>query len=296
MRLCSLIYKNENQNIIEYLRNIQTYFQEKNCAIGISESVEDETHFIKLYSKNDYFNEKMKIKLYYFLSELIYIISIENYYKNELQNYLCNSYFFLKYEELKKVKDKVIIALQSNGGIEDENNIYYINRKNNAIEKIKKCVVENEEINIDGYIMFRMKELRHDIESIVDKVIEKYMVEKEYDEFIKLLKYFVEIQDSKIEYVKIIIDRDENFEIRDREGKNIMMDFIGDIVDSKLTNSVNIEDIIISGLITNSPEIIAIYGEENCKNKEFINTIKNVFLSRVEFYEYSDSSIKEKNY
>ena len=35
-----------------------------------------------------------------------------------------------------------------------------------------------------------MRELREDIEFIIDKV-EKYMVEKEYTEFIKLLKYFV---------------------------------------------------------------------------------------------------------
>ena len=44
-----------------------------------------------------------------------------------------------------------------------------------------------------------MKELREDIEEIIDKVVEEYMVEKEYREFVKLLKYFVDIQESKIE-------------------------------------------------------------------------------------------------
>ena len=35
-----------------------------------------------------------------------------------------------------------------------------------------------------------MRELREDIEEIIDKVVEKYMVEKEYKEFIRLLKIF----------------------------------------------------------------------------------------------------------
>lgn len=67
------------------------------------------------------------------------------------------------------------------------------------MKKIKTCLEENEEINIQGFITFRMKELREDIEEIIDKVVEEYMVEKEYREFVKLLKYFVDIQESKIE-------------------------------------------------------------------------------------------------
>ena len=53
-----------------------------------------------------------------------------------------------------------------------------------------------------------MKELRSDIEEIIDKVIEGYMVEKEYKEFIKLLKYFVDIQESKIDLINIVIDNE----------------------------------------------------------------------------------------
>ena len=34
------------------------------------------------------------------------------------------------------------------------------------------------------------------------------MVEKEYNEFIKLLKYFVEIQESKVDEVNILIEEE----------------------------------------------------------------------------------------
>ena len=82
---------------------------------------------------------------------------------------------------------------------------YCINKINCIIEKIKECLEENEVINIKGFITFRMKELREDIECIIDKIVEDYMIEKEYKEFIKLLKYFVDILESKIEnYSKIL--------------------------------------------------------------------------------------------
>ncbi|EET86548.1 sporulation protein YtxC, partial [Clostridium carboxidivorans P7] len=77
-----------------------------------------------------------------------------------------------------------------------------------------------------GFITFRMKELREDLEEIVDKVVERYMTEKEYNEFIKLLKYFVEIQESKIEEINIIIKSDGKYLIQDKEGNDIEKNYL----------------------------------------------------------------------
>ena len=48
-----------------------------------------------------------------------------------------------------------------------------------------------------------------------------------------------------------------------------------------MNNIVNIEDVILSVLISNVPKRVMITGEENAKNKEFIRTIKTVFEDRV---------------
>ncbi len=50
-----------------------------------------------------------------------------------------------------------------------------------------------------------MKELRSNIEIIIDRIIENYIIDKEYEEFIRLLKYFVNIQDSKLQEVNLTI-------------------------------------------------------------------------------------------
>ena len=128
-----------------------------------------------------------------------------------------------------------------------------------------------------------MKELRDDIEDIIDKVIESYMVEKEYKEFIKLLKYFVEIQDSKIEEVNIVISEAGDYSIIDSDKNDIFNEFMKELIECKLDNDVKMEDIIISGLITNSPKRIIIHGKNYCLNKEFMDTIEKVFENKVIF-------------
>ena len=52
-----------------------------------------------------------------------------------------------------------------------------------------------------------MRKLTREIEQIIDKVIEMYTVEKEYGEFVKLLKYFVDMQESKIDEINIIFNK-----------------------------------------------------------------------------------------
>ena len=167
--------------------------------------------------------------------------------------------------------------------------IYCYNKINNIVGKISQCIDENREINVNGFIRFRMKELRNDIESIIDKIVEKYMIEKEYEEFIKLLQYFVDIQESKIDEVNIKIEPMGVYIVTDKEGKDIFSMFLKELTESELQIvDANIEDILISGLITNVPKNIIIHGKNNSTNKEFIKTIVSVFGNRVKFIERNE--------
>ena len=58
---------------------------------------------------------------------------------------------------------------------------------------------------------------------------------------------------------------------------------MNELTECKVGVNANIEDIIISGLITNAPKKIVIHEKKYCTNKEFIDTIINVFGDRVKF-------------
>lgn len=268
-------------DFIKELQDLKTLFKKKNIVIGLVESIEGATHIIKIMCEDENNHENTKNMVNVYVSDILYNVVIDYYKKKELYEFITDSYFFLKQDEIIDVEKDIMKVLKGDDGSNDENYIFITNIINSIHIKIRECIEENREMNINGFITFRMRELREDIESIIEKVVEKYMVEKEYREFIKLLKYFVDIQDSKMEEINIVSLGDNLYKIYDGYGVNVLNEFMTELVDSKLGVEANVEDVIISGLITNVPRNIIIHNESLCTNMEFIDTIKNVFGDRV---------------
>ncbi|WP_160688911.1 putative sporulation protein YtxC [Clostridium sp. C2-6-12] len=287
MLILKLAY-DEDLNFSRDLQELRDLLKKRDILIGLVESIEGKTHIIKIICEDECYNEKIKEIINLYVSNILYRIVIENYRKKEMLEFLTDNYFFLKQSEILEAEDEIIKVLKVEEKTKNEEAVYCLNKINSMIEKIRDCISEKQEINIDGFITFRMKMLRRDIEKIIDKVIEAYMVEKEYKEFVKLLKYFVEIQECKIEEINIIIEDNNNYIVKNKEGKNLYYDFLKEITAEQGAIELNMEDVLISGLITNAPKNIIIYGKENCTNKEFLDTIENVFEDKVVFCEYDD--------
>ncbi|MBV7272789.1 putative sporulation protein YtxC [Clostridiaceae bacterium UIB06] len=282
MLLLTVVYNNNREDVIDEIGDVREYFKHKKINIGISESIVCNAHFVKIYSDEE-INDKLLNMFNIHMANILYNMVIDEFYKKDMLNFLSDTYFFLKFDEIKEIRQNSLEVLRGEERIIDENSIYCMNKKNAVIDKIVECINENKEININGFITFRMKELKENLESIIDKVVEKYMVEKEYNEFIKLLKYFVEVQESKIGHINLIIDNNGEYFIQDENGKNITEELFSDLSDLRYKETTNMEDILISVLITNSPEKITIHCAENCRNNELIETIKKVFTDRVNF-------------
>lgn len=293
MLILKLAYS-EDISVSHDLQELRELLKKRDIVIGFVESIEGKTHIIKIISEDDCCNEKIEEIINLYVSNILYRIVIDNYRKKEMLEFLTDNYFFLKQSEILEVEDEILTVLKCEEKARNEDAIYCLNKINNMIEKIRDCISEKQEINIDGFITFRMRNLRSDIEKIIDKVVERYMVEKEYKEFIKLLKYFVELQDCKIEEINIIIENNSNYLVKDKNGKDLYYDFFNEIASEQGKLDLNMEDILISGLITNAPRNINIYGKENCTNKEFLDTIENVFENRVTFYELNNDYKLEK--
>jgi putative sporulation protein YtxC len=287
--MLTLVYDDDVCDIMNEVTYIKEFFNQKNIVLGISESILDNTHFIKFFCSDDDYNKRTVNTFNLYIANILYKVIIKKFQEKELYDILFDTYFFLKNNETNDVVELCVKALKGEGTIVDDRNVYCINRKNIIIEKIVECIKENKEININGFITFRMNSFLEELEDIVDKIIEGYMVEREYTEFIKLLKYFVEIQDSKIDEVNIIIQLDGRYKIQYNKGKDILELFLESISDTRIKGKDNMDDVLISGLIANAPKVIKIHSVENCKNKELIETIKGVFINKVIFCSESKS-------
>jgi len=268
-------------DFVEELQDLKALLKKKNIVIGIVESLDGITHIVKVMCNDEEYSDKTFNRINLYISNILYNIVIQKYKEKEMFQFLTDTYFFLKQEEILEVEEKIMNVLLCGETPKDSIFIYCSNKVNNIIDKIKDCIEENKQININGFITFRMRELREDIEEVIDKVVEKYMVEKEYKEFIRLLTYFVDIQESKIEEINLVVQPLGGYIITDGYGEDIFSSFLKDLSECKLGVDSNVEDIIISGLITNAPNHIIIHNKEEATNKEFIDTILSVFGSRV---------------
>ena len=294
MLLLTVVYNSSMESIADEIENIKKCFEHKKMILGVAESIIEDTHFIKFFCSDDDLSDNSIKTFNLNVANMLYKIVIMEFCKKEMNDFLTETYFFLRYDEMKQIKPKIQEALLSEGAISGPSMVYCINRKNSIIDKITTCIEENNEINISGFLTFRTKELRMDLERIVDKIVEEYMVEKEYNEFIKLLRYFVEIQESKVDEVNILIEKNGDYYLKDEKGNDLVGDMVMELPKVKFESKENTEELIISTMITTAPKKVIIHCAEHCKNKELLQTISKVFVDKVYYCDECEACEKIK--
>jgi len=121
----------------------------------------------------------------------------------------------------------------------------------------------------------------NELNETVGRALEIFVAEKEYNEFIKLLRYFVEIQECKIDTVHLLQSGDGRYLLYDDKKNSISSEYFDELRSEILDDTINYDDLLISTLITISPNRILIHDIEEFKNKELVQTISNVFAERI---------------
>lgn len=153
-------------------------------------------------------------------------------------------------------------------------------RKSIILTKLLKYLEHNHEIVIDGFINFRLKDYKKRLVDIIDKVVDEYMMDLEYKEFIRVLKYFVEVQEPRIAQVHVVVSDSGTFKIIDSGGTTVSQNPLENLI-SNAPNEINYEDLLISTLITIAPYSITIHNVNEDKMPNVIETIKMIFQERV---------------
>lgn len=271
------------EKIVDSIKEVLENKKTDKSSLIVLENTFPNGDFIDIVCDPSQYTDELKSSVIDLVSSEVYNFVINMFVDKEIDYFFDNSYFFIKYDEISEVKEKVVDILNNDKSdyIVDP---FFMSKKSNILNKIRSCIEENNEININGFIRFRLKDLFMDFEMIVDRVVERHMVEKEYNEFIKLLKYFVDVQESKIDEVHIFINKLGNYTILDGNHNDVYDLFLDDLNDFNMSiMTINKDDLLISGLITNSPNKIVIHGSQNSSNIEIIETIKQVFEDKVEF-------------
>lgn len=158
-------------------------------------------------------------------------------------------------------------------------------RKKLLIQDIAAYLAQHQVLNMDGFLRFRIPRYAAELRDIIEYATDEFLMDQQYKEFISLLRYFVYIQDSKIPAAHLMHKGGHEFTLLNEQMKPIDTEQLDTTFKVEfLDKDYNLEDLIVSTLITIAPERIFIHTRE--PELPVIKTISQIFEERAEICEY----------
>lgn len=230
----------------------------------------------KLFSKKSDPYELLKYHVSNALAEYV----IQQYEEKLLIRIINSNYGYFNSSEKREIL-RISFKIIRNDDKVFFNTLFQIRRKNMIVRKLMEYFEGYSNIIIDGFVNFRLKEYIKELEDIIDNAVDDFLIEREYKEFIRLLRYFVEIQDSKFNFVHVIMQYDDKYILLDEKKHEITNDCIQDFITELPETEINHDDLLVSSLITLAPKSLIIHNWERFKNQKLLDTIKSVFCGKV---------------
>lgn len=262
----SLCIKTNHSNLIHNLLNEFNNLPLKNVCFS-----ENEFKFYKNVIIHYYGHDESL-----FLSKIASILSflvIDELEEDLLKQVISQNYFYFDSNEKNK-----ILAICFDVMAEDFSKLF--DEKFNLLYPIfYNFLLDHKCIILNGFIPFRLKKYLNFLDGIVNEAVNRFVIEKEYLEFISLLKLYINSQSCTCDSVHIIFSPCESL-LLDKD-KNII--FVkDDIFKAKILSDISFSsnDYILNSLLTLLPKKIYVHLIDGYID-EFINTLQLVFEKRI---------------
>ncbi len=239
----------------------------KTLAVGLENDSEINYVDINFYNRTD---------LELFCDSLADYI-MKKYEKALLYRTINHNFCYLNASEKKEVyrKAKQIKSLKE---IEYE---FEVRQKKIIKENLFDYIENSNQMVLDGFVTFRLQDYMQRLEDLVDNAVEEYMIQKEYDEFIGLLRYFVDIQQPAYNTIHVIANVGGTYTIMDSDYCEITKACISDFLEDATAGELNYDDVLISALISLAPRKIYLHNKNRIYNAQLLETINSVFGKRI---------------
>lgn len=191
-----------------------------------------------------------------------------------LKKELNNNFFYFSPNE----KNRILELCNSENCMESE---FFKKKYLSVYNSFYKYLKEHHSIVLNGFFNFRLSEYRQNLDYILNTCINRYLIEREYFEFINILKLYINSNLSKISSINLIY----------LNNKAILLDDNNQIIDTKSKESLNAKflsditfsdnDYILNYLLNIIPEHLTIHMPVNAIEDDFINTLKLIFENRI---------------
>ncbi len=288
MQFLSIGVNKDTDDIIEQIKNGLEKLEAGKMNYSIQNEVNSNGSAVIVCCFNDdkEVNEKVyescKNALVFHISNVLADYIIKKYEEKLIARTISSNYCYFNSIEKKEILNMALRIIRN----DDKNllsSIFQMRRRGIIVKRLVDYLESSNSLILDGFVNFRLKEYTKDLEEIVDKAVDDFLMEREYKEFIRLLRYFVDIQDPKFNIIHVVVSFDNKYILLDETKKEITNECIQEFVNEISQGEINYDDLLVSSLITLAPRKIIIHSTNQFRNKELLETIKNVFSGKVIF-------------
>lgn len=155
-----------------------------------------------------------------------------------------------------------------------------IRRKGRILARLSEFLDKNTELVVDGFVTFRMKDYVEEMEEAVDLAVEEFLMEKEQEEFVRLLRTFVDAQEPRLPLVNLLFAPGGGFRLLNASGQAVTTPQLESLGLDPGRPGDEEED-LISALLALLPEVVAVHRRPQDPPASLLETLRGVFGERL---------------
>ena len=260
----SLCIKTNNSNLINYLLNELQHLELDDICFLTQEFKHFKNVIVHYRGTNDYiFLDK--------ISSILSLLVIDELEEDFLNSLLIQNYFYFDANERKDIINLSFDIMSYSQNFNAKFKTIY--------SSFYEYLLNHRSLYLKGFTNFRLKNYFAILDEVITEAVNSYIIEKEYLEFISLLRLYINSQNSNCELVHIVYSSsntillDENKQIIDISEDCLNTKYLSDI-------SFSSNDYTLNSLLTLLPKEIYVHLIDNYID-EFINTLQAIFENRV---------------
>ena len=261
----SIALKTNNSQTIEYIKNELDNIELNNIFFTIKQFSHYKNIIIH-YKGND---EKIFIQK---ISSILSFLVIYEYEDIFLKQIIYKNYFYFSKPEREIILNNCFdIMIESKKNLRKKYDVLY--------DIFNNYLILNKNLYLSGFIYFRLQRYFNILNGIIEEAVNSYIIEKEYKEFVSLLKLYINSQKCNYDEIHIIYSND--FTLMLDKNKNIINNS-KNCFDAKFLSDISFStnDYTLNTLLNILPSKIYIHLINNTID-EFVQTLILIFEKRI---------------
>lgn len=218
--------------------------------------------------------------LRHFLANAVSDVIVNGWERELLDRMVRRQYAYFSPDEQRQVAEAALRGLYA-GDAGDGAVLSKIGRKGRILRLVSDYLAEWPLLVIEGFVTFRLRDYLLDLEQALDEAADDFVVEREYREFVGLLRTFVDSQEPKLDEVHVVLGPEERFKLVDAADNAVNHDDLASCVADITGGEISGDDLLVSALITIAPRTVVLHPGGGWRQREVLRTIDAVFQSRV---------------